>query len=395
MIHLPNNCRCSEFSVSPANWNTVRASVKVLWYIKYRFYDDNLNQVKQVMIKTMNSYTSLKDRQEATRMLLEDEMQELKNKGFNRITKRYALEDEEISEHTPFVEALNYAYTRVKISNMPILKTVVKYITLAAEQKHYNRIPVKDIKRRHLVLLFEQVERIKGKKWSTHTYNSYRAYMGILYKELLKLDIVPANLPYLMEKKTIPDKIRETLTQEQRIRINNELYNNRYTFWRLIHIFFHSGSRETEILDLKKESVDLMNQTFRVVVKKGKGGAREEWRTISNIVLPLWQEIMMEAEDNQYLFSAGLQPGNNRIRTEQICRRWNVHVKKKMGITADFYSLKYTNLDEIAEQMGLKTAQHAAGHTSQKTTKIYAFGEDARAKKREHELLKSMQNKFA
>src|SRR4051794_23861531 len=104
MIQLPNNCRMSDFSVYPVNWKTARANIGLTWYIKYRFYDDNLKEVKQIMIKRMNEFTTLKEKQEAVRFILEDELNELKNKGYNKITKQYALQEEEITEHTPFIE---------------------------------------------------------------------------------------------------------------------------------------------------------------------------------------------------------------------------------------------------------------------------------------------------
>lgn len=269
---------------------------------------------------------------------------------------------------------------------------------MAAEQKHYDKLPVNAIKKRHMVLLFEKIEECKKKDgfgWSAHAFNMYRSYLGILYKELIKLDIVQANLSYTLERHTLPENIRETLTLEQRAQVNDFLYNNYYTFWRMVHIFFHSAARETEILQVKKEDVSLAEQRFRVTVKKGKRGLRQEWRTIKNIVLPLWVEIMQEAKNKQYLFAKGLVPGDTPIRTEQIARRWKVHVKDKLGITATFYSLKHSNLDEIAKEKGIKVAQQAAGHTSSHITKLYAQGEESRAQQREHEFLKEANNKFA
>lgn len=401
MLQLGNNCRIGKITVSPANWKTVRANPKAPWYISYYFYDDNLNQKKKVILKGMNAFTTLKEKQEAVKLLMEDEMNEVVKKGYNKITKQYALQgDNEISEYTPFIEALNYACKRVKISHNStlILKSCLKYITMAAEQKHYDKLPVGSVKRRHIVLLFEKIEEIKKKEglsWSAHSFNSYRSYLGILYKELIKLDIVQANMGYTVEKQTVAEKIRETLTQDQRKQINDYLFDKYYTFWRLVHIFFHSASRETEILAVRKEDIDLVGQRFKVTVKKGKKGVRQEWRTINNMVLPLWQELMNEAKSKQYLFSKGLQPGDKPIRTEQLKRRWSTHVKGKLGVTADLYSLKHSYLDEVAKLKGLKAAQELAGHSNSKITKVYAFGEDLREQAREHEFLKEVNNKFA
>lgn len=396
MQFLPNNCRMGKIHVHPANWKTVRANVKAKWYIKYVFYDDNLKQQKQVTIKGMNDCTNLKRKQQVTEDLINAEINVLQH-GFNRITKQFSLTHEtEITEHTPFSEALQYAFTRIKVAAnfLPVVKSHLKFIIEAAVAKQYDRIPISEIKRRHIVLLFEQLEKTK-KKWSEHAFNSYRITMGMLYKELVKLDIVTANLGYALERLTPPEKVRETLTAKQRKQVDEYLFNNHYTFWRLVHIFFHAGCREIEILNVRKEDVSLSAQRFKVLVKKGKKGTREEWRTIKNIALPLWTEIMQQANDKQYLFSKGLQPGDNKIRTEQIARYWLRHVKNQFGITADFYSLKHSNLDEIAKAKGIKAAQEAAGHASAKMTKVYAFGEELREQQREHEFTKTADNKFA
>ena len=71
MIQLPNNCRLSKISVYPSNWKTTKASLKVTWRIVYRFYDDNLGLQKQIRKQGMNELEDLKERQDATKAILE------------------------------------------------------------------------------------------------------------------------------------------------------------------------------------------------------------------------------------------------------------------------------------------------------------------------------------
>ena len=69
-----------------------------------------------------------------------------------------------------------------------------------------------------------------------------------------------------------------------------------------------------------------------------------------------------------------------------------MHVKKKLGITADFYSLKHLNLDEISGALDIEAAAMMAGHTSPVITmKHYAVNE----KDREMERLRKVNNKFS
>ena len=78
-------------SVFPQNWNIVRANVKLTWYIKYRFYDDNLKQNRQIVLKGMNTFTRLQEKQLAVKMQLKDELDLILNKGYNRITDTYSI----------------------------------------------------------------------------------------------------------------------------------------------------------------------------------------------------------------------------------------------------------------------------------------------------------------
>ena len=134
-----------------------------------------------------------------------------------------------------------------------------------------------------------------------------------------------------------------------------------------------------------------MNQYYRTTVKKGSQ-KREVLKPIKDIAIDLWREIMAEAGPTDYVFSIGLKPGANQIRYEQITRRWRTHVKEPLGITADFASLKHTNLDEIAAELDLQAAASMASHTSTVVTmKHYAKGE----KQRQDEKLKKVGNAFA
>ena len=97
------------------------------------------------------------------------------------------------------------------------------------------------------------------------------------------------------------------------------------------------------------------------------------------------------AEEDDFIFSKDLLPGKSAIQSYQITKRWNRHVKKKLGISEDFYSLKHLNLDETATILGIDDASAMASHTSTNiTSKFYAIGE----KQRQNERLKKIENHF-
>jgi integrase len=202
---LPNGCAHSELSVKPNDWHTKKAKVTTNWFIKYRFYDPNKPLPKQIMIKGMNSFKTLKERQAETKRLLNHEMEIVSN---------------------------NY---------------------------------IRDIKKR-----------------KTTKY------------------------------------LRQVLTPDERVLVNGYLESQYPSFHRFLHIFFHSGARIAEIMRMKVKDIDLPNQRYKVIIKKG-GNYHEVWKTIKTIALPYWIEQLKIATPNDFVFSKGLECGKGK-KTKKYLR---------------------------------------------------------------------------
>lgn len=329
MQQLPNNCRAGKFSVFPSDWRTVKASLKKPWRISYWFYDDNLNQKKKVVIKGMNDFKTLQERQDAVISLIESELDLIKQQGYNRITETFSIINEgEITEFTPFIEALEWALKTKKAEprTKTDIKNILTYIIPAIKALHYDRLPIGQITKKHLKLVLKECGKLKvntlisigktGKTrkgiWNANQYNHYRKYLSALYNELAEVDAVEGNPVEFISKESQVKKIRKTLTPEERRITDKFLFEKHYSFWRFLQIFFHSGARETELLNVKDTDVDFKNQRFKVLVKKG-GKQVEHWRAIKNIALPFWKEILNQTKKGQYLFSKGLIPGDAPI----------------------------------------------------------------------------------
>ena len=150
-------------------------------------------------------------------------------------------------------------------------------------------------------------------------------------------------------------------------------------------LFYYSGGRIKELFSLKGSDVDLLQQTYTTLVKKGK----QRWvkRTIRNVALDLWKEQMETCSPHDYVFSNDLLPGPKQINSKQVTRRWMLHVKKPLGIEATFYKLKHLNTDRTVEALSIKTAAGQNGHTSTKMVEtVYAYNEQ----KRIHNALKEL-----
>jgi hypothetical protein len=77
-IQLPTGCNFTPLKVTPSNWNTVK-KVNREWYIFYRFYDPIYKPEGHfVIVKGMNHLKDVEGRREATQILIDNEINELK-----------------------------------------------------------------------------------------------------------------------------------------------------------------------------------------------------------------------------------------------------------------------------------------------------------------------------
>lgn len=392
MLQLPNNCRAGKFSVTPANWKSQSAKVNSIWKISYWFYDDTLNQKKKVVIKGANRLTTLSEKQDHIREVITYETELLVDKGYNHITKQFtATHIGGVLGHTPFIPALEACYEKLDIECKDNVKSALKYIKPAIISLQYDRLKISDVTLLHVSQVLNKACQTK----SACTYNHYRTYLSVLFKQLVKEFAVLRNPVRDLEKKKEVRRIRQELTKVERQTVKAHLSKRYPDFWRFVNIFFHSGSRITEMLKLKKSDIDIAGRRFKVLVIKGNQ-ASEQWRPIKDLVYAEWEHLIASAVDGDHIFSVGLRPGKKTIRPEQVTRRWNEHVKQKLKITADMYSLKHSNLDETAgaiaaHEKGIKVASQAAGHTTPVITmKVYAQGEEGRR----HETIRQVNNEF-
>jgi site-specific recombinase XerC len=420
MIQLPNNCSCSGTSadptkhtqdllpVYPKNWDKANVSIKKDWYVYYYFRDPSQKlkfpKGKYVVAKNgINYLKTREERQEAIRIIMANHLKMLKEEGYNPITDKAVAPiieshmDYEIDPEMPFLMALEKAKKRLTVSpgHFDNITSTLKYFSIAVKSLKYDQINISDIKRKHVRFALEHCAKLKD-YWSNSLFNNYKRDLSELFNALIQTETIEYNPCDKINKKITERKTRKTLSPDERKKINKELRISNYRLWRLMHIFFHSGSRRSEMVLLQLENVNLSLQEFKILIKKG---SKHTWVTkpIKDVVLPLWKEVIEEAlkcdgiTKQHYLFSRDLLPYSEPIRPEQITRRWQLWVKKKMSIEADFYSLKHSNTDEMAESMGIEMAALLNNHSVAIAKKHYALGED----KRNREKIKKISNVFA
>lgn len=381
-----NIIRISTPSVSPANWQSPRCSLKKDWFISYYIYTDK-SRTKKV-VKNMNRFKTYPERYKATKELLEAEIQKL--------TKP----QETVSDSATFVPKGTFRSVSEALLDMvekkrktcvarhcDNLETKVKRFCQVADNEGI-QLKLQDVSRQDCLLILDAMVKYYP-TFTDKTYNAYIKDVGTLFADLLYWEYTKYNPFYKMRKRQVVKELKVVATETQRKLIDRHLKQYHYCFWRFMHIFFHSGAREAELCRMKASDIHLSERYFIVEIRKGRS-KRKEIKAMLPGAYPHWAEIV--AENKPYPFSHDFQPGDQPINEDRVNKTWKTFVKDQLKITnVDFYSLKHLHTDMIESMADLDLAQTHDDHLEQKTTEnIYAVGR----KKRKLDKLKQLDIKF-
>lgn len=302
----------------------------------------------------------------------------------------------EVNQFTPFITALKWAYKKLEDESNMIaekdrekrtktiqdIKSVVKGIEKAANHFGIQNRNIADVTRKYFVAMFEYLEKVNP-RFTPGRCNKYRDYLIKLYKKLIAWEAVEIIPLRDIEKKRVIKRKRKTLTQKERVAIDNYLHKHHYSYWRFMHIFFASGARITEIMRLKGKDIDISNQRFYSLSLKG-ASPKEVMHTIKDNVVHLWKEALVNCRPDEYIFAYNLAPGDKFVNPDTINKKWRKWVKRstdpeiaKLKIEADFYSLKHTHTSQISRLSGEDIAAGHDGHTTTAMVRtIYNFDRD-------------------
>lgn len=358
-----------------------------------------------IQIRGMNETKDLVRRQAATKVLLQDEIDKVDEQLYNPVTGQYyegaGQTIEEITKDAPFIDALQKAHKMLQ--GVPIMlddiRNIIIHVGTAAGklydtswQKPYSGLKISQVSRKHIVYIFQQLKK-DNPKFSINRQNKYRAYLMMLYKQLVKVEAVEHNpIVDIPVEKGAVKKVKQLFTPTEMLLIDTNLKAWEYYFWRYTRIFHRSGSRTSELTRLKQERINLESQEYVVLVKKGRQYV-EQIRPIPDDILPLWIEAMEETKVGDYLFSEDFKPGKKQIDKFWVERRWKKYVigyteewkdeelrrENCLYIKKGFYTLKAQNTDAVDKLLDLEHAAAADGHTNTTTTKNhYALGHNRR-----------------
>lgn len=405
MQNLYSGCSFTDLWVSPTNWKTIsgKKALEANWYVQCYFHDPKFKKKYPKGFpfrKKLNKLKTVEQRRAAVELFLKSIPSLLIDKGWNPITRTYMIEEPkeetpdevlELLPETPFIDAIGLAYGKLNLGErtMSDLDYILIHIKRAITEIDIAKKKIVEVKRRDIKLIIEHLEKTDG-EFSSHKYNKYISNLSYIFSELVEWECIDTNITRDIKKRVVEENQREVLNYEDRKKVVNHLKLQCPEFYVFTQIFFHSGIRITELLSIKVSDVDIDNQKFKYLLKKG---GRHIWKdgVIKDIALPFWRKVLLVSSPNDFVFAKGLVPGEEQLTYSAIRLRWKRNVKIKLGITADFYSLKHLNLDETTNLLSLKDAAAMANHTTTKMVeKVYAIGE----RDRQNERLKKVANEL-
>lgn len=375
-------CSYTELWVSPANWQ--KATKKDLdkdWYVQCIFFDPRYEKKYPKGFpyrKKANKPQTIEERKALISFLLKNIPQQFNN-GYNPITKKYMnLRDEGLYPDLLFIEAFKRAL-EIKSgakSHLYNIKRAIERLEEASEALGMQYIKVKDLRRVDLKIMLDYLQ------LPDKYYNKFVIYFSSLYRVLIEYECCESNITRdIYPKKTFKEP-RLVLEKNELEKVKEHLKDTYPNFYRYMMIFLYSGARNTELFRLQRKDVDLDKQEFVILLEKG-GQYKRCTKVILSPALEYWREVCEECQSpDDYLFALNFVPSKKMGNKEIVTRFWKRNVKDKLGIEADFYSLKHYMLDNLDSD----TAMLLASHTNKNTTAIYQVNKA----KKDREMLKQL-----
>lgn len=379
---LRNGCSRTQVFFSPTNYRQLKSNkdLEKDWFVECRFHDPSFSDKYPngfQFRKRVNGFPTLIERKTAM-LIYRQEMERLLDQmHFNPISKKHMRSDStELSPYMDSVTALENARQNIAGSphHLKQIRCAVSRIIEAFHALGYAYLNILEIRLHHIKNALERLD------LPPYTYNKFRQYLSDVFIQLIEYGAADHNPCRDITKKKVSPGIREILTDEDLEIIDPFLEEHHPSFYRYRMIFGMSGGRSAELFRVQRKHVRLDQQEYTVQIQKGRSYVWET-KIILLDALPYWLELLSTSKSgDDFIFSRGLMPGPTQISSTQITRRWNSHVKKRFGITADFYTLKHRFIDQLDALDDTpiiplyNPAKTMASHKTDKMTERYATG---------------------
>jgi integrase len=368
------------------------------WLVQLDYTDPCTGEKLRKQIR--NGINYLKSRKERIREV-KDLMSALKKKllaGWNPIGTLPPVSAEMDPSKMTFNEALDFALKSKKPNLVDKSETdiggVKNFAKAAAVKLGIDKMPVIQTRKLHIKQILVQIghdrqqaynreKRKVKRKWTGNSYNKYKGFLSLLFKELGEYEAVEFNpCSNISNQKEITTNIHKHSTEKETQAIKEHLHKNYPDFNNYLAFEYLTGMRPLELFRIRIESIDYFNQRFVLEYYEGK--------TQQTRFIPIPNSLMRYLEDmnldtyppTYYIFSDNFKPGPNcrgTNRSDYASRFWKMVIKDGLGINVSLYSFKGKG-GEAKREAGIATGSVSAGfgHGSINMSYNYLHGEQDR-----------------
>lgn len=193
---------------------------------------------------------------------------------------------------------------------------------------------------------------------SKNTIMLAAASLKFFFTQVLKKDL--SNIPLPKKERKLP----EVLTKEEILRLidSTDTLKSRL----IVSLLYSTGLRVSEIVNLKKEELDLNEKTGWV--RKGKGSKDRLFVMSESIAEELREFMNTKAKDYTYLFSKDKPLTTRNIQKIIHGTRNRANLSKKVTP----HTLRHSFATHLLEQgTDIRVIQAMLGHSSLSTTQVY------------------------
>lgn len=347
------------------------------WYVHFRYNG------KQKRYKLgLNLIQNEKERQEEFNALAKFLHKKLKN-GWNPFDDiSFNQDDLRLTDSLDF--ALEKKRDVISKKSYAGYKGTIKFVKTAIKSLCIDYLIVTSVRRSHIRVIMEKVK--EQRSWSNKSYNKNLNYLSAIMDELLHWDIIEVNPVTKIRRLKVKESINVTATNSEHIEIANHLKRYHYNFYVYVMALYSTGIRPKELLSIKIKDIDFLNSEIKLRSTTTKNRKSR--------VVPINEDLMINlinigansSNKELYLFGAFNYNHKHRhlkgldfctaplqIKRDTATKLWHKIVKVGLGINVNLYSMKHKGSDDMLKAgINLDSIRHIFGHSTKRTTKIYA-----------------------
>lgn len=198
------------------------------------------------------------------------------------------------------------------------------------------------------------------KEYDSSTIRLVKASLKYLFNYVIKINIEIDNISRIKRKKQLP----KVLMKEEINQIIENIPNNKHKI--IISLIYSSGLRISELINLKKEDINLINNTIHIKQAKGK---KDRITILSKKVKKSIQEYICKTNfKTKYLFE-----GRRGKYTKSSIQRTLKKASKPLNKDVTPHMLRHSFATHLLESgTDIRIIQKLLGHSRPETTAIYA-----------------------